>query len=77
MSRESLTIQLAKDRARSQLYRERKRNEAIDLAIDTTQTTSITTKPKEPEQNAFSTRQAYHRGIKNAEKYVSFTLHKK
>ena len=77
MSRESLTIQLAKDRARSQLYRERKRNEAIDLAIDTTQTTLITTKPKEPEQNAFSTRQAYHRGIKNAEKYVPFTLHKK
>ena len=39
-------LQLAKDRARSQLYREKKRNEAIDLAIGTTQATSTTTKPK-------------------------------
>ena len=33
-------LQLAKDRACSQLYRERKRNKTIDLAINTTQTTS-------------------------------------
>ena len=31
--------------------RERKRNQAIDLAIDTTQKISTTTKLKEPEQN--------------------------
>ena len=69
-------LHLAKYRARSQLYRERKRNEAIDLAIDTTKTTSTTTKPKQPEQNAFSTRQAYHRSIEKGEKYLTFSPRK-
>ena len=66
-------LQLAKDRARSQLNRERKRNETIDLAVDATQTSTTTTKSKEPEQNAFSTRQAYQRSIKRAEKHLSFS----
>ena len=58
---------MAKDRARSQPNRKRKRNETIDLAIDATLTSATTTKPKEPEQNAFSTRLAYQRSIKRAE----------
>ena len=68
---------MAKDRAHSQLYRERKRNVAIDLVIDTAETTPTTTKPKEPQQNAFSTRQAYHRSIKKAEKHLPFSPRKR
>ena len=39
----------------------------IVIAIDTTQKTS---KPKEPEQNVFSTRQACQRSTKKAEKHL-------
>ena len=71
MARESLTylepkkyqLQLAKDRDRSQRNRERKRNETNDLTVNATQTSTTTTKSKEPEQNAFSRRQAYQRRI--------------
>ena len=66
-------LQSAEDRARSQRNRERKRNETIDLAVDATQTSTTTTKSKEPEQNVFSTRQAYQQSIKRDEKRVPFS----
>ena len=68
---------MAKDRARSQRNRERKRNETIDLAVDAMQTLTTTTKSKKPEQNAFSTRQAYQRSIKKAEKHLPFSPRKR
>ena len=70
-------LQLAKDRARSQRNRERKRNETIDLAVDATQTSAITAKSKEPEQNSFSTRQAYQRSIKRTEEHLPFSPRKR
>ena len=70
-------LQSAEDRARSQRNRERKRNETIDLAVDATQTSTTTAKSKEPEQNAFSTRQAYQRSIKRAEKHLPFSPRKR
>ena len=68
---------MAKDRARSQRNRERKRNETIDLAVDARQTLTTTTKSKKPEQNDFSTRQAYQRGIKKTEKHFPFSPRKR
>ena len=70
-------LQSAEDRARSQRNRERKRNETIDLAVNATQTSTTTAKSKEPEQNAFSTIQAYQRSIKRAEKHLPFSPRKR
>ena len=70
-------LRLAKDRARSQRNRESKRNETIDLAVDATQASTTTTKSKEQEKNAFSTRQAYQRSIKKAEKHLPFSPRKR
>ena len=68
---------MAKDRARSQSNRERKRNEIIDLAADAKQRSITTTKSKEPEQIGLSSRQAYQQSIKRAGKHLLFSSRKR